>query len=58
MGRPILSSISKTSPPGPLSYRPPTDRERGTPALAISELWVVAPPLPGDGGAMGEGVGG
>src|SRR6185436_1236062 len=42
--------------PSPIAP-PPTGRG-GTPALAISELWVVAPPLPGDGGAMGEGVGG
>jgi len=49
--------LSQTSPPGPLSHRPPANRERGNPQpLAFSELWVVVPPLPVVGWAMGEGA--
>jgi hypothetical protein len=50
----------RSSPPVPLSHRPPTDRERGD-AIRIDlpeearERPSQVPPLPGEGRAMGEG---
>jgi hypothetical protein len=52
-------SRGSASPPGPLSHRPPTSRERGRKAALLDggEEPGGGAPLPGAGRAMGEGTG-
>jgi len=45
-------------PLAPSPIAPPPTGRGGTPTLAFPEFWAVAPPLPGEEGAMGEGEGG